>query len=71
MNNLFNGENAFSYLRYLTEDIGSRLAGTDNEKKSAEYIKKQFESFGLNAWTEEFPIRTFALEESVNYSYWR
>ena len=64
MEHLFKGENAFNYLKHLTGNIGSRLAGTENEHKSAEYIKAKFEEFGLEAWLEEFPIRTYALNES-------
>jgi len=44
------------HLRYLTETIGVRLAGLPGESAAADYLLGEFESMGVSAWQEAFPI---------------
>jgi acetylornithine deacetylase/succinyl-diaminopimelate desuccinylase-like protein len=54
----FNGEKAFEYLEKLSVDIGTRPSGTDEERKSAEWILSELKKLGLDAWIEEFDAFT-------------
>jgi len=52
-------------MRHLSEDIGIRLAGSDNAGKAATYARGQFESWGYNVEMQEFSdtrpeVRAFA-----------
>jgi hypothetical protein len=51
---------AMEHLDHLTNDVGPRLAGTDNHRKACEWARDQFERFGLeNAHLEtatEIPV---------------
>ncbi len=64
MEPMFKGTNAYSYLSHLTDEIGIRLGGTENEKKAADYIESQFKSWGMKTWQESFPIRTYEIQSS-------
>ena len=44
------------HLRHLTETIGVRLAGMPGEAAAADYVLGEFESLGISAWREAFPI---------------
>jgi len=61
----FSGDRAFEELRHLAKDIGARLAGTDSEMAGAEYIRKQFEGYGLTVRYEEFPIVASVPKEAL------
>ena len=53
----FNGEKALEYVRGMTVEVGSRFAGTEGEKKGAEYLLGLFKSFGYDdAKLQPFPI---------------
>lgn len=41
---------------YLSETIGPRVAGTEAEKQSADFIRKRLESYGYIVETQEFSI---------------
>lgn len=49
---------AFEIVRDLTTDIGPRLAGSDAEKRAAQWAKKRFEQFGF----DRVSVETFPLE---------
>jgi aminopeptidase YwaD len=55
---LFDGERAFKNLNVLVNEIGPRPSGSLAEKKAAEFIEKQFKTLGLNAWIQEFKVKT-------------
>lgn len=57
MNNI-QAERLTSHLRELTERIGVRLAGTDQELAAAEYIADQFGKFGASVSVESFPVQS-------------
>lgn len=50
-------------LRYLTEKIGVRLAGSKNERLAAEYIAEEFRKTGASVKIEEFPVGERAVNE--------
>lgn len=50
------------HLRYLTERIGVRLAGSNNERKAAEYFANQGRRFGAVASEERFAVRERAVQ---------
>ena len=53
----FNGEKALDYVRGMTVGVVSRFAGTEGEKKGAEYLLGLFKSFGYDdAKLQPFPI---------------
>ena len=45
------------HLAYLTQTLGVRLAGTDNETRAADYIAAQFRAAGAAVSVETFPVR--------------
>lgn len=48
---------AMDNLRYLSVDIGPRVAGSESEKQAAEFLKKEFQDLGYDVSTQEFDIR--------------
>lgn len=48
------GEYAYSVLQYIDQNLVERRAGTDQEKKMAEYLKEQLESFGYEVTVQPF-----------------
>lgn len=50
----FSEENAYKHVVYLSKDIGIREAGTENALRASEYIKTNFEMYGLETQTQEF-----------------
>lgn len=49
----FSGQNAYNHVKMLSNDFGIRLAGTEGQRKTGDYIFKQFESFGFKASFQE------------------
>jgi len=43
-------------LQYLSETIGSRVAGTASEHTASQFIAKEFEALGLETNRSEFSI---------------
>jgi len=50
----FSEENAYKHIVYLSKEIGIREAGTENALRASEYIKTNFEMYGLETQTQEF-----------------
>ncbi|WP_245728774.1 M20/M25/M40 family metallo-hydrolase [Thalassobacillus cyri] len=48
------GALAYEHMDYLANEIGSRVAGTDNEKLAEQYIYEQFERIGYETEIQEF-----------------
>lgn len=60
MGNAWIGSLAHDHVRTLCDTIGSRWGGSDGERRAADYIRGQFESFGLQgASIEEFDLNTW------------
>ncbi|MBE6948631.1 MAG: M20/M25/M40 family metallo-hydrolase [Ruminococcaceae bacterium] len=52
------GAAAYEYVKYLDQNLRERIAGTEQEEKTAEFIKGELESFGYdNVTIEEFSYR--------------
>lgn len=65
MGNAFVGSLANDHIRTLCDTIGSRWGGSDGECKAADYIRDQFDSFGLqDAVIEEFDAKTWEAESA-------
>lgn len=52
------------YARVLSEQIGSRPAGSEAELSAAEYIRGQLDSLGYDAELQPFPITTYLVLKS-------
>lgn len=50
----FDADRAMDHIRYLSEELGPRVAGTDAERQAAEYIKEEFERLGYPVFIQEF-----------------
>ncbi|MGM0904532.1 MAG: M20/M25/M40 family metallo-hydrolase [Bacillota bacterium] len=50
----FAGELAYEHVEYLTEAIGPRVAGTENEKKARKYIMNELEKLDLEVQEQSF-----------------
>ncbi len=48
------GERALAHIQKLATEIGPRVAGTEGERKAADYIATQFASYGYSVETPEF-----------------
>lgn len=51
------------HLRALAEGIGVRLAGTEGERRAAQYAAEEFERRGAKVTLETFPIRAHRVDE--------
>lgn len=58
----FSGQAAFEHVKHLAEVIGSRVAGTDNERKAADYIAQQLRGYG---YTVDQPAVDFELADEA------
>ncbi|MHC4943872.1 MAG: M28 family metallopeptidase [Planctomycetota bacterium] len=61
----FSGKKAFSHLKHLAVEIGSRLTGSPGEHKAARYIAKYFRSLGLETRLQKYPSITFEAGECL------
>ena len=50
-------------VRFMAETVGIRLAGSDNEKKTAEYLRDRLAAFCPKTEIEEFPVKESRIEE--------
>ena len=54
-----NEENVSKHIHYLTENIGPRIFGTEEEKKAAGYIEQEFRRYGLETSVSPFEAEGF------------
>ncbi|SFA94712.1 Zn-dependent amino-or carboxypeptidase, M28 family [Lentibacillus halodurans] len=52
----FNSDLAMEHISHLSEDIGPRVAGTEEELVAAEYIQQELQAYGYETETETFGI---------------
>jgi len=52
----FDGKKCYEHIHKLSVEIGPRISGTEGEYKAMEYVKSQFESYGLKTWVGEFDV---------------
>lgn len=50
----FESRRVFEHIDKLAYEIGPRLAGSRGDRQAADYIRKQFKSFGLKVMVQEF-----------------
>src|SRR2546427_90728 len=55
----FESARALQHDHALSVDIGIRAAGTDGEKRAANYIRDELAKYGYDASLQPFPIQTF------------
>ena len=48
------GDSAYDHVYYLSEEIGVRVAGTNQELETADYIMDQFEAMGYEVEVQPF-----------------
>ncbi|WP_315121794.1 M28 family peptidase [uncultured Clostridium sp.] len=59
-------DRALEHIRYLSEEIGPRVAGTNEEIRAREYIKNQFEKHGYEAEIQEFDISNVVINLTID-----
>jgi alkaline phosphatase isozyme conversion protein len=63
----YTGEAAYEHVRYLSKEIGPRVASTDAELEAAEYVFDQFKAMGYDPSVQPFPyVRRGVTYESQN-----
>jgi len=50
----FTGDAAYEHIRYLSVEIGPRVASTEAEEEAADYVFEQFEAMGYEPWVQPF-----------------
>lgn len=55
----FDAARAYVHVQALAGGIGSRVAGTEGARRGAEYVRSQFQSYGLAVEVQTFPVRSF------------
>lgn len=58
---------ALEHIKYLSETIGPRVAGTAEERQAANYISKQFEQLGYDVEVQTFEINNVVSELTVDF----
>ncbi len=56
MSNQFDGQRTYQHIEYLSETIGARVSGTEQEKQTADYVQAQFEAYGLKPQVLTFDV---------------
>ena len=60
---MISAKNIYEDIKYLTEDIGIRITGTEQEKQAAEYLRKRFLEYVPKCEVEEFPVTYRKIEK--------
>lgn len=63
-------EEAYDIVKYASEKIGSRLPGSDNEKKYAEYMGEKLREIGIEPKNEEFSVAPRGSIGGLSYAGW-
>lgn len=51
---VFDANQAVNHISYLSETIGVRVGGTEEERQASEYVKAEFDKLGYNTEIQEF-----------------
>lgn len=54
----FSEKNAYEHIRVLSEEIGHRIAGSENGIQASKYIETKLKEYKLNVYTQEFEFKT-------------
>lgn len=60
------GSRALDHIKELSEEIGQRVAGTDVERETADYIKGQFEEMGYDVSEQPFEFTQRNSDQTLN-----
>ncbi len=63
----FEGVRAFEHIRALSTDIGPRVAGTDGERKGAEYVANAFRASGYSVEVSDFGFSHELTTASIDF----
>lgn len=63
-------EEAYSIVRHAAEKIGSRLPGSDGERKFADYMGDKLKEIGITPTREEFAVSPRASIGGIPYAGW-
>lgn len=61
----FQTSNAVEHVRVLAVDIGTRVEGTERERRAAEYIKGEFQKAGYVVRTQQVPVPNGTVSENI------
>jgi hypothetical protein len=57
-------------IKYITKNFGPRIAGTEADHKTIEYIEKEFRKFSSDVQLESFPVVGRSLQYLINFLVW-
>ncbi len=63
-------QEAFEIVKHAAEKIGSRLPGSDNERKFADYMGQKLKDIGIEPKKEEFAVSPRASIGGIPYAGW-
>jgi len=55
------GQRVYDHTRHLSVNVGSRVRGSEGDKRAADYIRSYFESLGLEVWEQSFDVEYASL----------
>ncbi|NWJ95364.1 MAG: M28 family peptidase [Chloroflexi bacterium] len=65
----FSGEDAHALLNELTQQIGTRVVGSPNEQKTADWLEKNYKAFGYTqVERQEFPVTQGEIRNGVIFT---
>jgi aminopeptidase YwaD len=56
MKELFEGQRVYRTIQYLSQTLGSRVSGSETCRIAGDFIRSQFESYGLKVYEQEFDV---------------
>ena len=57
-------------IKYITDNFGTRITGTEADHKTCKHIEEKFNSFSSNVETESFPVVGRALQNLTLFLVW-
>ncbi|MCJ7625286.1 MAG: M20/M25/M40 family metallo-hydrolase [Anaerolineaceae bacterium] len=60
----FDAQQVYKHIRYLSEEIGARFSGSENDRKATDYIRAYFNDLGLDVQEQSFGLTSGTHEKS-------
>ncbi|MHA1202195.1 MAG: M20/M25/M40 family metallo-hydrolase [Candidatus Heimdallarchaeaceae archaeon] len=57
-------------IKYISDNFGPRIAGSESDKKTIKYLETRFRSFSNDVSTESFPVVGRSLQHLINFLVW-
>ncbi|MCG3215610.1 MAG: M28 family peptidase [Candidatus Heimdallarchaeota archaeon] len=57
-------------IKYIADNFGPRIAGTEADHKNIRYIEERFKTYTSNVTTESFPVVGRSLQHLINFIVW-